>query len=83
MDAKKFWCNVCKRTVEVVIEEGASAVVAPLIGGTAGSAIGKARGGWEGAIGGALLGLLVGAVAHALIPKAQRIVCTECGGHLA
>lgn len=83
MDAKKLWCNICNRMVEVVIEEGASAVVVPLIGGTAGGAIGKAKGGWEGALGGALVGLLVGAVAHALVPRAQKILCRECGGHVA
>ena len=83
MNAKQIWCAVCNKMVEVAIEEGASAVIPPLIGGTAGGAIGKARGHWGHALVGAVLGVVAGAVVQAFIPKAQRIVCGECGTNLA
>jgi outer membrane lipoprotein SlyB len=83
MSTKSFWCAVCNRMVAAVIEEGASAIAAPLLlGGAAGGAIGRAKGGWEGAVGGALIGLLVGAAARALVPPAQKVLCHACGGHV-
>lgn len=78
MNAKSLWCAICNR----MVEEGASAMIAPLVGGTAGGAIGKAKGGWEHAIAGALLGVLAGVAVHAMIPKAQCIVCRDFGGHV-
>ena len=83
MNAKRFWCAVCNKMVEVVIEEGTSALIAPIIGGTAGGAIGKARGGPQSALAGTLLGALAGIAVHAMIPKAQRVVCPDCCSHLA
>ena len=81
MSAKKFWCNVCKKLVEVTIDEGTSALIAPAIGGTVGGAIGKAKGGWGGALFGIIAGAVVGTVVHeTIVPKAQRLICGECGG---
>jgi uncharacterized membrane protein len=63
--------------VEVVVEEAAAAVVAPLLGATAGGALGASKRGLGGGAVGALLGLAAGALVHAMIPKAQRLVCVS------
>lgn len=83
MNEKQVWCNVCNKMVEAGIEEGAATVLPPVLGGTAGGLIGKAKGHWGHAILGTLIGVGVGAIVQAFIPKAQRMVCGECGGYAA
>jgi outer membrane lipoprotein SlyB len=79
---KRLWCTICNRMVEVVVEEGASALIAPLLGGAVGHAIGRAKGGWTRALVGTAVGVVAGLAARAAIPEAQRIVCRGCGSHI-
>ena len=84
MSTHGMWCRVCEKMVAVVIEEGAASLVAPIVGGTAGGAIGGAKAGAPGGILGALLGAAVGVVVQSLVvPKAQRLVCGQCGHAVA
>jgi hypothetical protein len=82
MNARKVWCAVCNKMVEAGIEEAAASFVLPALGGLAGGALGGRRSGGGGLLG-LMLGVAVGAAAHAMIPKAQRLVCGECRTHLA
>lgn len=82
MNAKTFWCAICNKMVEAGIEEGAASPVLPALGGLAGGALGGRRGGGGGLLG-LLVGIAVGSAVHAMIPKAQRLVCGECGNNAA
>ena len=79
---KQLWCNVCRRVVDVVLEEGVSAMV-PLVTTAVGSAIGAGvghgsgarRGAATGSVVGAVIGTLVGLGVQALEPRVERLVC--------
>lgn len=83
MNASQVWSRICNKMVEAGIEEAAASLVLPALGGLAGGALGGRKGGAPGGLLGAVLGLAAGAAVHAMIPKAQRLVCGECGTHLA
>ncbi|MGA3123828.1 MAG: hypothetical protein ABSF69_23950 [Polyangiaceae bacterium] len=85
--SKQLRCNICKRTVDVVVEESAAAmvpVITTAIGGASGAGVGhgsRARGGAAtGGVVGAIVGTLVGLGVRALEPRAERLVCGHgCG----
>jgi hypothetical protein len=83
MNVKRLWCRICTRVVEAVVEESGTAILAPLIGAVAGGAAASVKGGRGSTIGGALAGLLAGAAVRALVPATQRLVCRDCGTHVA
>ena len=82
MNVQRLWCRICNKMVEAGIEEVAASLALPALGGLAGGALGSKKGGGGGLLG-LLVGVAVGSAVHAMIPKAQRLVCGECGTHLA
>jgi hypothetical protein len=85
--AGQIWCRICEKMVDVVMEEGASALV-PLvttaIGGAIGAGVGHGSGARQGAAKGgavgALVGGLVGLGVRALEPPVHRLVCGHACG---
>lgn len=82
MGMHRVWCRVCNRMVEVLVDEAAGSVIAPLLGATAVGAVGASKRGVGGGVLGMLIGVAAGAVIQALVPRAQRLVCGECRHHV-
>jgi hypothetical protein len=82
MKTKKAWCRVCRKLVEVALEEGAAALIVPIVGGAGGGAIGRAIGGTGGAVAGVLLGVVAGKLVHRLAIEGERMVCGQCGASI-
>jgi hypothetical protein len=72
--------RACKKFVEVTIKQVAATVVTPTLGLGVGTALPARRGNrLRNGLWGAAVGLGVGAVAQAITPPVQKLVCGDCG----
>jgi hypothetical protein len=81
---QQAWCKVCNKLVHVVVDEGVSGAVFPLVGIAAGAAVGGGTKAAQGGVVGALVGAAVGVVAQqVLAPSTPVMRCPQCHHDLA